>query len=705
MEYITYKESTTSEKKRREHNQIYIKENLIKQKEYFDNMFSTIDSNIKLDEEQRKIILTDEDYVMVIAGAGSGKTTTISAKVNYLIEKKKIKDEEIMVISFTNKAVKELNERINKDFKHNVKIVTFHKFGYEIIKNNATNPPKIIKNNTEIIKKYIEKELINNEKKLKQFLNLYIYYFDISEEYQIFKNFDEYNKYKNKQKYPTLKNKIEYINNTIKEQQNNNKTINNEHVKNLNEALIANFLYMNNITYKYQQSYPYLETYQPDFTIYQNDKICYIEYFNMNKINKFKYEKNIKMIRNIHKKYKTNIIEIYDNQIIETLKQELENKKIKLKERKTIEIFNKLIKENQDITYKKIINFCNTFINLFKSKGYEYKDFDKIQTNNTRTKIFIQFIKELYQYYQKQLERNNQIDFDDMINKANKIITTNKNIHLQYKYIIIDEYQDISDCRFKLIKNISEKTKSKIMVVGDDWQCIYSFAASNINLFTNFKNNVDYCEILKITKTYRNSKELINIAGKFIQQNKNQIRKNLISNKTLKYPITILKYKNKKIKQALHQTLEYIINKYGEEKNILILGRYTFDKNKIIDNKTIIEQNTKIIYKKYEKVKIEFMTIHSSKGLGYDNIIIINTLNDILGFPSKIKTDPILEQLITKDENIKYAEERRLFYVALTRTKNEVIILTPKYNSSIFIKEIKKSKNIKIKSNIFKIKQ
>jgi len=705
MEYITYKESTTSEKKRREHNQIYIKENLIKQKEYFDNMFSTIDSNIKLDEEQRKIILTDEDYVMVIAGAGSGKTTTISAKVNYLIEKKKIKDEEIMVISFTNKAVKELNERINKDFKHNVKIVTFHKFGYEIIKNNTTNPPKIIKNNTEIIKKYIEKELINNEKKLKQFLNLYIYYFDISEEYQIFKNFDEYNKYKNKQKYPTLKNKIEYINNTIKEQQNNNKTINNEHVKNLNEALIANFLYMNNITYKYQQSYPYLETYQPDFTIYKNDKICYIEYFNMNKINKFKYEKNIKMIRNIHKKYKTNIIEIYDNQIIETLKQELENKKIKLKERKTIEIFNKLIKENQDITYKKFINFCNTFINLFKSKGYEYKDFDKIQTNNTRTKIFIQFIKELYQYYQKQLERNNQIDFDDMINKANKIITTNKNIHLQYKYIIIDEYQDISDCRFKLIKNISEKTKSKIMVVGDDWQCIYSFAASNINLFTNFKNNVDYCEILKITKTYRNSKELINIAGKFIQQNKNQIRKNLISNKTLKYPITILKYKNKKIKQALHQTLEYIINKYGEEKNILILGRYTFDKNKIIDNKTIIEQNTKIIYKKYEKVKIEFMTIHSSKGLGYDNIIIINTLNDILGFPSKIKTDPILEQLITKDENIKYAEERRLFYVALTRTKNEVIILTPKYNSSIFIKEIKKSKNIKIKSNIFKIKQ
>ena len=695
MKYITYKNKTLEESERKQHNKKYIEQQLIENKTYFDDMFKDIDNNIKLDDDQRKIILTDEDYTLLIAGAGSGKTTTITAKVNYLIEKQNIKDEEILVISFTNKAVQELTTRINKDFKHNITIQTFHKFGYEIIKNNQKPIPKIITNNETIIKEYIEKELINNKQLLNQFLDFYIYYFEISEEIILFNNFDTYNKYKNKQKYKTLKQKIEYINEIQTK-----KTINQECTQNIEETLIANFLYMNNIEYMYKKPYKYIETYTPDFTIKQNNKTYYVEQFNINKTNKFKFIKNIKKIRNIHKKYKTNLIEIYQENLIEELKNKLNKNNIKQTKKSTTEIFNKLIKQEQDKTYKKFIEFIKTFISLFKSKGYKEEDINKLKKTKTREKIFINFIKELYKYYEKKLQETNQIDFDDMINKASQIIETKRKINLKYKYIIIDEYQDISDCRFKLIKNISTKLNNKIMVVGDDWQCIYSFASSNINLFTQFKNNVEYCETLKIIKTYRNSQQLIDIAGQFIQQNKNQIKKNLISNKTLEYPITILKYKTNQIKQKLAQSLEYIIKKYGENKNILILGRYTFDKNKIIDTKTIIEQNNKITYVKYPKVKIDYLTVHSSKGLGYDNIIIINTTDETLGFPSKIKTDPILEQLITTEKTIEYAEERRLFYVALTRTKNEAIILTPNKNQSIFIKEIKKYKNIKIKSNI-----
>jgi len=240
------------------------------------------------------------------------------------------------------------------------------------------------------------------------------------------------------------------------------------------------------------------------------------------------------------------------------------------------------------------------------------------------------------------------------------------------------------------------------MVVGDDWQCIYSFASSNINLFTQFEKHMKKSKILKITNTYRNSQELIDIAGKFILKNQNQIKKKLKGTKRLKYPITIFIYKGNKIIKSLIQAVEYLIKKYGQEKNILILGRYTFDKNKIIDNQKIKEENNKIIYIKKPNIRIEYMTIHASKGLGYDNVILINLLNDTLGFPSKIKTDPILKTLITSEKGIKYAEERRLFYVALTRTKNEVIMLTPNYNQSLFAKEIKKYKNIKTKKcNIF----
>ena len=302
-------------------------------------------------------------------------------------------------------------------------------------------------------------------------------------------------------------------------------------------------------------------------------------------------------------------------------------------------------------------------------------------------------------------QETNQIDFDDMIIKAGQIIKDKTNVKIKYKYIIIDEYQDISECRFELIKELTNKNKCKLMIVGDDWQCIYGFAASNINLFTQFAKNVEKCEILKITNTYRNSQQLIDIAGEFIQKNSSQIKKSLKSKKQLSNPLKIIEYKNKyspthnKIIK-LTQILDYIIKKYGEEKNILILGRYTFDKNEIIDNKTIIEKENEIKYKKYPNTKIEYMTIHSSKGLGYDNVIITNTKNQKLGFPSKIKTDPIIDKLIIKDKTIQYSEERRLFYVALTRTKNEVIIMTPKNKQSKFIKELKNQKNVTINSNI-----
>lgn len=543
--YISYKEKNITEEQRKKQNEKYIKQKLIEEKKYFDNMFKEIDQNIKLDENQRRIILTDEKYTMVIAGAGAGKTTTITAKVNYLIEKQKIKDEEIIIISFTNKAVDELKNRINKDFKHNVNITTFHKLGYQIIRENKKNPPKINTDN-QIIKECIQKELKEQEQ----------------------------------------------IKKTRKE----------------------------------------------------------------NKI--------IKKLKNIITKLKPPKKEIKVQQLI----------------------------QNQ-------INICTQYISLYKSKIIEETETKTTQSKKNQKQI--EYITKICNKYNAELKKRNLIDFDDIINEANGIIQTTEKLNFKYKYIIIDEYQDISENRYNLIQNISKKIDTKIMVVGDDWQCIYSFASSNINLFTNFKKNVEYCETLKIEKTYRNSQQLIDIAGEFIQKNPNQIKKQLKSEKQLEKPITIIKYKDKEkrnqtkkeIKKAMKKALDYIIEKYGIEKNILILGRYTFDKNEILDDEIIEEGSNKITYKKYKKVKIEYLTVHSAKGLGYDNVILLNARNNIFGFPSKIKTNKMLKHLIIEDKGIKYAEERRLFYVALTRTKNEILILTPNHNYSEFIKEIKNKCN------------
>lgn len=181
-----------SEDERYKLNKKYIEENLIELKSYFDNMFNGIDDNIVLDKEQRIAILTDEDYNMIIAGAGSGKTTTISAKIKYLVDIKKINPKDIVIISFTNKAVEELKTRINKGFKINCLITTFHKLGLILLNDKNL---KIVNNTYDIIKEYFDEELCNDNRKLKLFIKYFKNYFNVPLIALYFKNLNSYYKF------------------------------------------------------------------------------------------------------------------------------------------------------------------------------------------------------------------------------------------------------------------------------------------------------------------------------------------------------------------------------------------------------------------------------------------------------------------------------------------------------------------------------
>ncbi len=116
------------------YNEKVLERDLIKYKDYFDNMYKGIDDNIHLDEEQRRAILTDEDYSLIIAGAGTGKTTTMASKVKYLVDIKEIVPSKIAVMSFTKKATQELENRIKIDFEIPVNVTTFHSLGLAYIR-------------------------------------------------------------------------------------------------------------------------------------------------------------------------------------------------------------------------------------------------------------------------------------------------------------------------------------------------------------------------------------------------------------------------------------------------------------------------------------------------------------------------------------------------------------------------------------------
>ena len=347
----------------------------------------------------------------------------------------------------------------------------------------------------------------------------------------------------------------------------------------------------------------------------------------------------------------------------------------------------------------------------FKTQGYQLEQFDKFRasTKNIRTDLFLEICSICYLEYQKVLKENHCIDFQDMINESADIIhkrLISRDL-LDFKYIIVDEYQDISRQRYNLIRELSQLCHAKIVAVGDDWQSIYAFSGSILPLFTRFSQEVSYAQELKITHTYRNAQEIIDIAGTFIQKNSNQIKKELISPKRISNPVIIRTYSEDPIERQkggryyslaaeVEKAIEDII-KYNNQEikhrvtSILLIGRYGFDARHLCvsSNFTYDEKTGKIYSTKYNKqVKLQFLTAHSSKGLSAENVIIINAKDEIYGFPSKVDDDPILNLVVSNDQSYNYAEERRLFYVALTRTKNRVFIITPEKRPSEFIKEL-----------------
>ena len=711
-------------------NHDYVKRHLESEKAYFDELFKAVDESIVLDEEQRIAILTDEDYCLLIAGAGSGKTTTIAGKVKYLVEKKQIDPKDILFISFTNKAVNELKERINHKFKIDCPIATFHKSGYAIInKERNVLHTNIVTEKQQflIINQFLSKTILGDKELVKKLITFFGYYLEIPEHAYATQNQEQFFNLIERKDYSTLKDNLGEVNLQLIHARTKKKyTIKNEFLRSIEEVQIANFLYLHNIDYIYEKPYKHKipnakKLYTPDFYITQNEKECYIEHFGISedgKNDRFTKEElenyMIRMKYKImhHKTFGTDLITTYSTyldgrDLIAHLEEELLKKGFELKRKDDREVYNQIVANDKEKYFNKFTLFAQNFINNFKTRAYTERDFAHLRqmTNNVRTLLFFDIVEQIYLHYQGFLKANNAMDFQDMINESALMLEdfTKMKDKIRFKYVFVDEYQDISRQRFNLVEKLSQLTDAKIVAVGDDWQSIFAFAGAEISLFTKFKEFMGYAKELPLTYTYRNAQELINIAGGFIQKNTTQIQKQLKSPKHIKKPIVIYTYSevdkenNKKGYTAILKNrakkVEEIIGKIiqveGTEKSILLLARYNFEKNNLIKTGLFSEGRKEKIYsKKFPKAKLAFMTVHRAKGLGYDNVIVVNAEHSVYGFPSQIEDDPIMKFVTFDDQSYEFSEERRLFYVALTRTKNRVFIVTSEIRPSKFVIEL-----------------
>ena len=500
-------------------NEQYIHMKMDTEKGYLDTILRDCDPNILLDEDQRRVVLTDEDYCLVVAGAGAGKTTTVAAKVKYLVEKQHIDPKEILVISFTNKAVNELKQRIIGDLHIECPIATFHSTGNAIL--HIHNPEKLnIVDDSKlyyVVQDYFRESILRNESAVNNLILFFASYFDAPYEG---KDLNAFFNHIAKSNFTTMRSELDdFKKQVIDTRTKKAVTIQSEVMRSNQEVEIANFLYLNGIDYEYEPMYPYdilfaRKPYTPDFIIRQGERVAYIEHFGITEDGKNDrysqdqieaYKKAVNDKVRLHRQHGTTLLYTFSSYkdrrpLLDHLKEQLETAGFVLKPRSNKEVMEKLVVSEENRYIRKLVALICRFISNFKVNGFTEDDFNRMyhSTQNVRTRLFLNICNDCYLEYQRYLNENQAVDFQDMINESARLLREVKEMkqRLNFKYIIVDEYQDISSQRFDLVSALHDVTDAKIIAVGDDWQSIYAFSGSDITLFTKFAEKMGYAKLM-----------------------------------------------------------------------------------------------------------------------------------------------------------------------------------------------------------------
>ena len=443
-------------------NEQYIRMKMDTEKGYLDTILRDCDPNILLDEDQRRVVLTDEDYCLVVAGAGAGKTTTVAAKVKYLVEKQQIDPKEILVISFTNKAVNELKQRIIGDLHIECPIATFHSTGNAIL--HIHNPEKLnIVDDSKlyyVVQDYFRESILRNESAVNNLILFFASYFDAPYEG---KDLNAFFNHIAKSNFTTMRSELDdFKKQVIDTRTKKAVTIQSEVMRSNQEVEIANFLYLNGIDYDYEPMYPYdilfaRKPYTPDFIIRQGERVAYIEHFGITEDGKNDrysqdqieaYKKAVNDKVRLHRQHGTTLLYTFSSYkdrrpILDHLKEQLETAGFVLKPRSNKEVMEKLVVSEENRYIRKLVALICRFISNFKVNGFTEDDFNRMyhSTQNVRTRLFLNICNDCYLEYQRYLNENQAVDFQDMINESARLLREVKEMkqRLNFKYIIVDE--------------------------------------------------------------------------------------------------------------------------------------------------------------------------------------------------------------------------------------------------------------------------
>lgn len=649
-------------------------------KEYFNQI-----EKYPLTPAQREAIVTHENNTRVIAGAGSGKTSVIVAKTGYLLKKGFYTPDQILLLAFNRDAADEMKGRIKKILDADVPASTFHALGLRIVAEVEGKKPALAKiaEDSSQFKQFIKETI---EALLCDPLTTRL----VSDYFQSF-----FAPYKSQFDFDDIGDYYKYV------KTHGSLTLNGEYLKSYEEVEIANFLTLHGVKYQYESDYP-IDTasvsyrqYQPDFYLPEYD--LYIEHFGVGRdgrvaphVDQQAYLSGMKWKRSVHQDHGTKLIETYSYQkreetLISSLETALLAHGVKLELIDPKIILQKLNATNQ---FDPMTNLMATFLNHFKGGSYTieqvYEQAGVRGEINPRFGAFLALFEKVLEKYESYLATEGTVDFNDMINRAAEYVETGKYIS-PYHCILVDEFQDISISRARLIKALRDQDPEyRLFCVGDDWQAIYRFAGSDIAIMRDFSERFGYAETVALDRTFRFNDRIEEVATTFILKNPAQIKKKITAHAQVEGPRVIVHRFNGKTDDMFIEVLQEIQerNEGGvTNPSVLILGRYTFLQDGLSWSQARRE---------FPNFEINFKTVHSAKGLEADYVIVLGMEAGRYGFPSEVVDDPILNTVLSETEKYPHAEERRLFYVALTRARHAVHLVTGRSAPSSFVSELAK---------------
>lgn len=673
-----------------------------------EDFFNNLKKNgIELNKAQKDAVLCDSEVLQIIAGAGTGKTTTLVSKVKYLVEMKGVKPEKILCLSFSRDSADDLRDKVKKiglpaskkEEEGYVRVATFHSFGNSFLKQKFI-PSKV----AGIFGKFLKEEIIADISVFEEFKRFFYYMFNDdmsdSEDGRICY------KYKPSPKFDDISRS--YF-----------ATIDPAHtVQSFYDLKIANFLILNGINFHYRSMNPEIpfenkklqfDFYLPDYSIYIEDNILDekgIPFWIKGDIKKREYLDQIQL-KEEHFKNTDNLITInsYGGDALDDLRIKLINRNVQLNriENSKIEEF---LEKSGFIGALRSGHYFDKFVRSFKEHNlpteeiFEYKKFAK----NIMEEFFLDIVAKYYVFYKDYLDEYDLIDFVDMIIKATPLIKGT-----DYEYVLVDEYQDMSKSRFNLLKAILDDSGAKLVVVGDDWQSIYGFNGCEFTYFSNFEDYFPERTIVKLGQSYRSYDKLVKAAGNFVKKDNSLIEKELSGlDDEVNKPIDVCSYSKDSYKdEVVYRILEEISGSYegllerdsnkGNLRDVMILARYNDPL------KTLEERLNRCHAERRLKLDIKYNTFHRAKGLEAENIIILDVnkpkTSNSRGIPSSVLNEGFLRFVSFFNDKDKQAnEERRLFYVGLTRTRNKVYLCCNSSNPSVFINEL--PNEVKNKRNI-----